>query len=650
MDLGAEPRSPGYKELISPNDISGAHYGPEQEVRDEAPSRAQRGARRNLLELQRRRIRPGCRLPAEAPEDKAEVPSGIGDLVLAAELMEMAGVSPCYAQPWGGTQLAVQHDHGAYGVPQEPAVLGRMVRELQETVHRQSQLLQSLQEALAASQERCQELQVRGEALGGTVLQGGGMGIIAGGTLPIPHPRVSRIPVPGEGPLDTQPLCPTPDELGEGSPDTQPHLHSSARRGVPGYSAPVPHPRWAGRGVPGYPAPVPHTRWAGEGSPDTQPLCPTPDGPGEGSLDTQPHPRVSRIPVPGEGSLDTQPLRPTPDGLGEGSLDTQLRLWLCVPQERSASECWALVSELGQRIVALEAENRNLRCEREQLESQTQGLREELERSRGTVLHISHKLKEQGGRGRQGRFCLASVRGDGKWLRFYTGFGSAQRLAAFLAFLTEGEPQRGAEPGPPSALSPEDQLFLVLVRLRLGLLLQDLAFRFHLSETTASRYWLSWTQLMETRLAQVPVRCSPRYVERFEPRQAARVGGIPLVVLDCAQLCFEGRGRRLYALQGCALAAPSGFLAFCCSAALRGGEGAAGPGLPPFLQDGPVALSARQGEASRQVLSLASLADKALRFRFLRGVQPPAMEGQVGRAWAICCYLACLLHEPMGLP
>ncbi|EMP28798.1 hypothetical protein UY3_14096 [Chelonia mydas] len=73
--------------------------------------------------------------------------------------MEMAA-APCYAQHRGGTQPAVQHDHGAYGIPQEPAALGRMVRELQEMVHWQSQLLQSSQEALAASQERCQELQV----------------------------------------------------------------------------------------------------------------------------------------------------------------------------------------------------------------------------------------------------------------------------------------------------------------------------------------------------------------------------------------------------------------------------------------------------------------------------------------------------------
>ncbi|CAM5173640.1 unnamed protein product [Eretmochelys imbricata] len=382
----------------------------------------------------------GCQ--ERTPEDKVEAPSGIGDLVLAAELMEVTGASPCNAQHRGGTQPATQHDHGAYGIPQEPAALGRMVRELQEMVHRQSQLLQSSQEALAASQERCQEL-----------------------------------------------------------------------------------------------------------------------------------------------------------------------------QERSESECWVLASELGQRIAALEAENRNLRCERDQLESRTRGLREELERSRSSMLHVGQKLKEQGSRAGPGRAWpgLASVRDDSKWLRFYTGFGSAQRLAAFLAFLTEGEPRRGAEPGPPSTLRPSSSWCWCGWGWGCSCRIWPFASSSPRPPppATGSAGPSSW------RPGWPRCRCGAARVERFEPQRASWVGGVPRVVLDCAQLRFKGRGRQLYALQGCALATPSGFLAFCCS-----------------------------GEACLQVLSLA---DKALRFRFLHGVQPPTMEGQVGRAWAICCYLACLLHEPMGL-
>ncbi|XP_033025647.1 uncharacterized protein LOC117058535 [Lacerta agilis] len=328
-------------------------------------------------------------------------------------------------------------------------------------------------------------------------------------------------------------------------------------------------------------------------------------------------------------------------------------------KESTDGENWALLSRLGERVSQLEEENRNLRWEREQLESAGRRMRKELDASGATVLSLSRQLRGQReAQAHHGAFSLESVKGDGKRLRFYTGFDGYPRLAAFLDFLLEGKQgELGSPEGSPhSALSPDNQLFLVLVRLRLGLLLQDLAFRFHISESTASRYWASWTELMERRLRQIPVACSQRYIDAFKPQQPLRHHDVPLVALDCAELLFEAQGRSRgrggdapqvprarYSVHGYALAAPSGFLTFSA------GTGKELPVLPPFLQAGPVELTAQQEAAKRQVLSLRSLTDKAFGYRFLRVVHPQNMEGQVGRAWTISCYLACLLHDPMGL-
>ncbi|XP_039190932.1 uncharacterized protein LOC120304441 isoform X3 [Crotalus tigris] len=322
-------------------------------------------------------------------------------------------------------------------------------------------------------------------------------------------------------------------------------------------------------------------------------------------------------------------------------------------QEKAEAKKCEVLADLEGHVSQLKTGKQNLCCQRYQLEPRGQCLQKEQDAYSATVLSLSKQARGQlEDRAQHEVFSLEGVKTHSKWLRFYTGFDRYPRLKAFLDFLQEGE---NLENGPPCALSPENQLFLVLVRLRLGLLLQDLAFRFHISESTASRYWLSWMELMEQKLRQVPVAFSQRYIDAFKPQQQLRHHDTVLVALDCAELFFEAQGtkrgkrdgsrspRAHYSIHGYALAAPSGFLTFSA------GRSHELPSLPPFLQAGPVELTAQQEAAKRQVLSLRSLTDKALGFRFLRLVHPQNMEDQVRRAWIISCYLACLLHEPMGL-
>ncbi|XP_058039061.1 uncharacterized protein LOC131198436 isoform X2 [Ahaetulla prasina] len=315
-------------------------------------------------------------------------------------------------------------------------------------------------------------------------------------------------------------------------------------------------------------------------------------------------------------------------------------------EKAEAKECHVL-TDLEARVSQLEVRNQY------QLEPRGPCLQKDQGAYSATILSLNKQVRRQlEDRAQHEVFSLEGINTHSKLLRFYTGFDGYPRLKAFLDFLQEGE---SLENCPPCALNPENQLFLVLVRLRLGLLLQDLAFRFHISESTACRYWLSWMELMERKLRQVPVAFSRRYIDAFKPQQSLRHHDMMLVALDCAELFFEAQGRTRgkrdgsrsprahYSIHGSALAAPSGFLTF------NAGTGHELPTLPPFLQAGPVELTAEQEAAKRQVLSLHSLTDKALGFRFLRLVHPQNMEDQVRRAWVISCYLACLLHEPMGL-
>ena len=59
--------------------------------------------------------------------------------------------------------------------------------------------------------------------------------------------------------------------------------------------------------------------------------------------------------------------------------------------------------------------------------------------------------------------------------------------------------------GRPQALAPLEEFFLVLVRIRLGLLEQDIADRFGLSCATASRIFATWINFLFLKVKEIPL-------------------------------------------------------------------------------------------------------------------------------------------------
>lgn len=116
------------------------------------------------------------------------------------------------------------------------------------------------------------------------------------------------------------------------------------------------------------------------------------------------------------------------------------------------------------------------------------------------------------------RFSVNNLNSDEKVFQFYTGFGKAQFdcLVKFMGdeinnlnyWGTSGATKSSdveAKPGPARKLSPEDELLLVLTRLRVGMLEQDLAVRFDISQSQVSKIFTTWVNALYHRFKEVDI-------------------------------------------------------------------------------------------------------------------------------------------------
>ena len=114
-------------------------------------------------------------------------------------------------------------------------------------------------------------------------------------------------------------------------------------------------------------------------------------------------------------------------------------------------------------------------------------------------------------------FRIEQIANDNKLVHFYTGFEDYEKLIICYKFLGPcvsqlsywkkgvGERDLLETRGAPRLLTPLNEFFLVLCRMRLGLLEQDLAFRFGISQPTVSRICITWINAMYSKFKEVSI-------------------------------------------------------------------------------------------------------------------------------------------------
>ena len=209
--------------------------------------------------------------------------------------------------------------------------------------------------------------------------------------------------------------------------------------------------------------------------------------------------------------------------------------------------------ETGCSTVSIDTEN--LTCEGSD-EGTTEitaleGRIKELEEALMSEQQLRMQAKE---RYEASRFTLENLSKDEKLFKFYTGFFKEQ-FDVLLQFLGEAvsglnywgtvgsvsneRAERAKKPGPSRRVTPKDELLLVLARLRVGMLEQDLAARFEISQSHVSRTFTTWINAMYRRFKEVDIWPSREDAFRDLPGKVKEFCPNLRCIIDATEIYIE---------------------------------------------------------------------------------------------------------------
>lgn len=305
------------------------------------------------------------------------------------------------------------------------------------------------------------------------------------------------------------------------------------------------------------------------------------------------------------------------------------------------------------------------------------------------------------------RFLLKRFEGSDADIQFYTGLSSypvlmclyryLEPLLCYLRLCRSDIKSTSTQTFKPRArvLQPIDELFLVLVRLRLGLLEQDLAHRFDIGIATVSRICVTWLKFLNQQLRPLITWPSRAVIDAHMPMQFKEFYPTTRVIIDCTEILTEvpssmsvqsltySSYKHHNTFKGLVGICPTGAVTFLSELyagsvsdqaltrdcgileliepgdSIMADKGfdiaydvlvcGAKLNIPPFLKNHQQ-LSKKNVILTRQIASLRIHVERAIghikQYHILKNVVPLTLVNSVDNIWGVCCALS-LFHPPL---
>ena len=167
----------------------------------------------------------------------------------------------------------------------------------------------------------------------------------------------------------------------------------------------------------------------------------------------------------------------------------------------------------------------------------------------GEVSTLSRKLETT-----WSPFSIDMLKNNDDKINYYTGFKTYPMFQGCFEFLKssasnmsywrgdetrQGTSSRHLKRGPRMKMTLVNQFLLVMMRLRLGLDVEDLADRFQVSQSTVSRIFTTWINLMYVKFQDLPMWPSRRKVNKYMPPSFQKWYPSTRIIIDGTEFFIE---------------------------------------------------------------------------------------------------------------